>query len=148
MENEDKAKKSCFAGFCIKTPYQLCKKAVKEANSIAELLEKEDRFDRVSCRPAPEGMRMAMRPVKDYEEFESRRAAFDGVMNALKDDNLAIIGVYGMGGVGKTTLVKQVASQAKKEKVFETVVMAALTQNPNIPNVQNEIAEKLIRPQT
>ncbi|OMP06325.1 hypothetical protein COLO4_08188 [Corchorus olitorius] len=145
VEDEEMVKKRCFAGLCpnFKSRYQLCKKAMEEADSIAELLEEEGRFDRLSYRHAPEWMRMAMRPVKDYEEFESRRDAFDGVMEALKDANLSMIGVYGMGGVGKTTLVKQVASKAKEDNLFDAVVIAALTQTPNILNVQNEIAEKL-----
>ncbi|GMY21254.1 disease resistance protein [Fagus crenata] len=43
-------------------------------------------------------------------------------MKALKDDNIRAIGVYGMGGTGKTMLVGEVATQAMKDKYFEEVV--------------------------
>ncbi|XP_022719668.1 uncharacterized protein LOC111277501 [Durio zibethinus] len=141
-EDEVKATKRCFAGFCpdFKSRYQLSKKVEKEANTIAQLLNQKDQFnDRVSYRPAPKGR--STRPVEDYEAFESRSNPLNRVMEALEDDNFNIIGVYGMGGVGKTTLVKEVARQAKEKQLLDEVVLVAVTQNPG--NIQNEIAEKL-----
>ncbi|XVF56893.1 hypothetical protein PTKIN_Ptkin06aG0157200 [Pterospermum kingtungense] len=142
-EDEEKAMQRCFVGLCpnFKSRYQLSREAEKEADTIARLLEEKDRFDRVSYPSAPEGT--ATRPVKEYEAFESRTGAFDAVMKALKDANLSIIGVYGMGGVGKTTLVKQVARQAKKDNLFHEVVMAAVTQSFNLKKIQDQIADDL-----
>ncbi|XVF56889.1 hypothetical protein PTKIN_Ptkin06aG0156800 [Pterospermum kingtungense] len=142
-QDEEKAKQRCFVGLCpnFKSRYQLSRKAEKEANTIARLLEEKDRFDGVSHRPASEGI--ATRPDKEYEDYESRTGAFNAVMEALKDANLSIIGVYGMGGVGKTTLVKQVARRAKEEKLFDEVVMAAATQTFDIKNIQDQIADEL-----
>ncbi|XP_022745671.1 disease resistance protein At4g27190-like isoform X3 [Durio zibethinus] len=142
-EDEENAKPSCFVWLCpnFSSRYQLSRKAEKEANIIAELLKDKDQFDRVSCRPVLEGI--AMRPDKEYEAFESRTGAFVAIMEALKDANLSIIGVYGMGGVGKTTLVKQVARQAKDENLFDEVVMAAVTQSFDIKKIQDLIADEL-----
>ncbi|XVF30837.1 hypothetical protein REPUB_Repub16aG0092300 [Reevesia pubescens] len=141
--DEEKAKKRCFVELCpnFKSRYQLSRKAEKEANTIAQLLEQKGQFDSVSHPAAPEGV--ATRPVKDYEAFESRTGAFNAVMEALKDSNLSITGVYGMGGVGKTTLVKQVARQAKEENLFDEVVMATVTQSFDINRIQDQIAEEL-----
>ena len=44
------------------------------------------------------------------------------IMDTFGDDEIKMIGVWGMGGVGKTTLVKQVAEQAKQGKLFTTEV--------------------------
>ncbi|XP_022747155.1 putative disease resistance protein At5g05400 [Durio zibethinus] len=142
-EDEEKVKQGCFVGLCpnFKYCYQLCRKAEKEFNTIAELLKDNDRFDGVSHRPAPEGI--AIRPAKEYEAFESRKGALDAVMEALKDANLSIIGVYGTCGVGKTTLVKQVARQAKDENLFDEVVMAAVTRSFDIKKIQDLIVDQL-----
>ncbi|KAG8478902.1 hypothetical protein CXB51_028746 [Gossypium anomalum] len=117
--------------------------AEKEVEAITQLLNGKDQFDRVSYRSVVEGM--SIRPVKEYEAFGSRSDAFNGLMAALNDDNVNIIGVYGMGGVGKTTLVKEAARQiiAKEKKLFDEVILVAITQASNNSNIQNEIPEKL-----
>ncbi|KAK8514627.1 hypothetical protein V6N12_057526 [Hibiscus sabdariffa] len=144
QDREEKATKRCFAGFCpdFKSSYPLSKKADKEANVIAQLLTQKDNFDRVSRPSEPKGMD-TIRSVKEYEAFESRRDAFNGLMAALKDDAVSIIGVYGMGGVGKTTLVKEAFKQAKEEQLFNEVILVAINQTPNMLYIQKEIAVKL-----
>ncbi|KAL1144984.1 hypothetical protein V6Z11_A11G267400 [Gossypium hirsutum] len=145
QEDEKKAMESYFAGFLlgIKSRYHLSKKAEKEMEAITQLLNGKDQFDRVSYRSVVEGM--SIRPVKEYEAFGSRSDAFNGLMAVLNDDNVNIIGVYGMGGVGKTTLVKEAARQiiAKEKKLFDEVILVAITQASNNSNIQNEITEKL-----
>ncbi|KAF2294497.1 hypothetical protein GH714_011983 [Hevea brasiliensis] len=64
-------------------------------------------------------------------------------MDALRDPNLNKIGVYGMGGVGKTTLAKEVHRQAIEEKLFDEVVMVAVNQTPELRRIQSEIADVL-----
>ncbi|XP_039034090.1 disease resistance protein At4g27190-like [Hibiscus syriacus] len=143
-EDEEKATKRCFAGFCpdFKSRYQLSRKAEKEVNAIAQLLTEKDAFKDVSYLPAVE-VTDIIRPVKEYEAFGSRSFAFDGVMAALEDDTVSKIGVYGMGGVGKTTLVKEVARQAKVKLSFDEVIFVAVTQTPKTVDLQNEIAHQL-----
>ncbi|KAK8494928.1 hypothetical protein V6N11_047925 [Hibiscus sabdariffa] len=144
-EDEEKFKRRCFAGCCpdLKLRYQHSKKAQTEADTIAQLLNEKDQFiNRVSYRPSVQAIGIN-RPVKDYASFESRTGAFNGVMAALKDDNVNKVGIYGMGGVGKTTLVKEIAIQAQEKLSFTAVVFVAVTQAPNMQDIQNKIAEKL-----
>ncbi|KAK9016303.1 hypothetical protein V6N11_078805 [Hibiscus sabdariffa] len=143
-EDEEKATKRCLAGFCpnFKSRYHFSKKADKEANDIAQLLIEKDAFNAVGYLPAVR-VTDIIRPVKEYEAFGSRSDAFNRVMAALEDDTVSIIGVYGMGGVGKTTLVKEAAKQANEKQLFNEVVLVSIKQKPNMVNVQEEIAEKL-----
>ncbi|GAY66202.1 hypothetical protein CUMW_246880 [Citrus unshiu] len=48
-----------------------------------------------------------------------------------------------MGGIGKTTLVKEVSRQAMEAKLFDMVVFSEVSQTPDIKKIQQEIAEKL-----
>ncbi|KAJ6301193.1 hypothetical protein OIU77_015495, partial [Salix suchowensis] len=64
-------------------------------------------------------------------------------MKALKDDNVNMIGLYGMGGVGKTTLVKEVGRRAKETQLFDEVLLATVSQNPNVMDIQDRMAESL-----
>ncbi|XVF47285.1 hypothetical protein PTKIN_Ptkin03bG0097500 [Pterospermum kingtungense] len=142
-EEEDKAK--CFFGLCpnLKYRYELGKKAEKEARNIAELLEEQRSTfkDKVSHPFDPQEIWAT--PFKGYMPFESRKLILNQILDALKDATLERIGVYGMAGVGKTTLIKQVARIAKADKLFDVVVFALVTQTPDVRNIQQEIADFL-----
>ncbi|KAB2006671.1 hypothetical protein ERO13_D11G325501v2 [Gossypium hirsutum] len=139
---EDDAKNKCFIGLCpnVKARYQLRKKTEDGASSVDELLQR-GRFDKVSYRDVPQPILVV--PTKDFEDFNSRKLEFIKIMEAVKDPNLNIIGVYGMPGVGKTTLVKEVVRQVKEDKLFDSVVMAVVTPTPDIKNIQDQIADTL-----
>ncbi|XP_034926484.1 probable disease resistance protein At4g27220 [Populus alba] len=136
----DESSKKCFMGLCpdLKIRYRLGKAAKKELTVIVDLQEK-GKFDGVSYRAAPSGIG----PVKDYEAFESRDSVLNDIVDALKDGDVNMVGVYGMGGVGKTTLVKKVAEQVKEGRLFDEVVLAGVSQAPDIRRIQGEIADGL-----
>ncbi|PRQ57932.1 putative P-loop containing nucleoside triphosphate hydrolase [Rosa chinensis] len=79
----------------------------------------------------------------DFEAFEATREAMDKVTKALKDDEVSAVGVYGMGGVGKTTMVKHVGNQARKNGIFHHVIMAVMSQSPDLMEIQHTLAELL-----
>ena len=98
--DEDKAKKRCFMGLFpnVTTRYKVSTKI----ESIAEEAVKislRGKFDRVSYRPSRRGIED--RSHKHYEAFESRGPVLDEILEALKDDDVDLVGVYGMPGVGK-----------------------------------------------
>ncbi|KAH9687095.1 Disease resistance protein [Citrus sinensis] len=139
IDDEERAKKFCFKGLCpnLMSRYKLSKQAAKAAKAAASLMGKGN-FSNVSYRPPPEST--VLRDGKDNEAFDSRKKVLQDVTEALKDDKLNIIGVYGMGGVGKTTLVKQVAKKMMEDKLFDKVVMAELTQTPDDQEIQKKLA--------
>ncbi|KAK9215396.1 hypothetical protein WN944_007401 [Citrus x changshan-huyou] len=75
--------------------------------------------------------------------FESRTSTLKEILDALSNRNFNMIGVYGMGGIGKTTLVKEVGRQAKEYNLFEKVISAHVSRTPQIKEIQREIAEKI-----
>jgi adenylate kinase len=48
-----------------------------------------------------------------------------------------------MGGVGKTTLVKEVGRKAKELQLFNEVLMATVSQNLNVTDMQDQMADSL-----
>ncbi|KAG6775116.1 hypothetical protein POTOM_018542 [Populus tomentosa] len=136
----DESSKKCFMGLCpdLKIRYRLGKAAKKKLTVVADL-QKEGEFVRVSYRAAPSDIG----PVKDYEAFESRDSVVNAVVDALKDGAVNMVGVYGMGGVGKTTLVLKVAEQVKEGRLFDKVVLALVSHTPDIRRIQGEIADGL-----
>ncbi|XVE62490.1 hypothetical protein DITRI_Ditri06bG0122000 [Diplodiscus trichospermus] len=137
-KDEKKANQRCFFGLCpnFMSLYQLSRKAEKEANAITELLKQSKDWFEKFYRHSPE--ETTTRTIKKYTDFRSRTAAFDVVTKVLKD--LSMIDVCGMGRVGKTTIVKQVATQAKKENLSDKVLMEAITQSFGTSKIQDQIA--------
>ncbi|XP_044475090.1 probable disease resistance protein At4g27220 [Mangifera indica] len=143
VDDEDKAKKRCFKGLCpdLIKRYRLSKEAEEVEEAGANALEKGD-FSRISHPPLLRRTESIF-VGKDYEHFDSRESNFQEIMDALKDSTVNMIGVHGMGGVGKTTLVKKVAWKAKEDKLFDEVVIAEVTQTPDLKKIQADIAGQL-----
>ncbi|KAG6775144.1 hypothetical protein POTOM_018573 [Populus tomentosa] len=136
----DESSKKCFMGLCpdLNIRYRLGKAAKKELSVVVDLQEK-GKFEGVSYRAAPSGIGL----VKDYEAFESRDSVLNAIVDALKDGAVNMVGVYGMGGLGKTTLVLKVAEQVKEGRLFDKVVLALVSHTPDIRRIQGEIADGL-----
>ncbi|XP_040948699.1 disease resistance protein At4g27190 [Gossypium hirsutum] len=128
--------------------YQLSKKAMKKIQDISELLDNFGQLGPVGYRD-PTAL-----PTIDFlcsEEFvvsESSKAAFNQMIEALKDENINMIELWGMGGVGKTSLAREVGSLAKKLNLvdkklnsFDKVVITTVSQKPNFERIQDQIAQ-------
>ena len=64
-------------------------------------------------------------------------------MEALRNEDMCMIGVWGMGSVGKTTLVKQVSKQSEEHKLFHKVIIVLdITEKPDISEIQRRIASQ------
>ncbi|XP_027174342.1 disease resistance protein At4g27190-like [Coffea eugenioides] len=126
----------------LKSCYLLGRRAVKVTSVVEKLLE-EGQFDEVGSI-APIGEMSLSESIPSLEEgLVSRMSTKKELMEALKQEKTNLMAICGMGGVGKTTLVKQIADQVKFEKLFDEVAMATVSQSPNMRNVQDQLAEQL-----
>ena len=133
LDEEKMARKSC----CLKSRYQLSREARKKAG-IAFQIHGDAQFERVYFRAPLHEIRSA-----PSEALTSRLWTLNEVMEALREENINRIGVWGLGGVGKTTLVKRVAEQAEQDKLFDKVIMASVFQTPDYKEIQHHFADKL-----
>ncbi|KAF3457895.1 hypothetical protein FNV43_RR02555 [Rhamnella rubrinervis] len=118
--------------------HRLSKKAKKMAQSVAEIIVAR-KFDSISYVPI---LQHNFRS-KDYMAFCTRNSIMTGILEALRKDDITSVGVYGMPGIGKTTLVKEVARQALKEKLFDDAIEVTVSESPNLEKVQQDIAKGL-----
>ncbi|KAL5709551.1 hypothetical protein ACHQM5_020227 [Ranunculus cassubicifolius] len=66
------------------------------------------------------------------------------VWDCLINKEIGTIGIYGMGGVGKTTIVTEINNRLLKQKlVFGTVIWVTVSQNTTIRQIQNTVARAL-----
>ncbi|XP_050228112.1 disease resistance protein At4g27190-like [Mercurialis annua] len=147
LDDEVKRNNKCMNGLCPNpiSHHSLGRKAVKIAADVLTLLQEADQWPFLNqiAIPAPPSMSGSTFDAVGIRLFESRRSIEHAVCEALKDDNLGMIGLCGMGGVGKTTLVKKLMKRALNEQLFDEIVMAVVSQSPNIQRLQGEIAAPL-----
>ncbi|RYR04192.1 uncharacterized protein LOC107647161 isoform X1 [Arachis ipaensis] len=134
---ENKRKK-CVGG---RLDYSLGKQATRASQDVVSLAEQKDKLQPISY-PKP-ALRLGPTFTQDIKGLESRKKIIGDVMEKLKDDKIRMISICGMGGVGKTTLVKGVIKVVESEKLFDKVLMAVVSQNPNYQMVQAQIADWL-----
>ncbi|XP_057513867.1 LOW QUALITY PROTEIN: disease resistance protein At4g27190-like [Actinidia eriantha] len=134
----------CFNGWCINlwARYNFSKEAIEKAGEITKF--EGTQFESLSYRP-PASEIVSFSSSKIFTRLESRKTKVKEIMNALDDKNINVIGICGMRGVGKTTIVEEVFRQANAEKKFNKIVwtMVVVSQAPNVTKIQDEVAHKL-----
>ncbi|KAB2603763.1 disease resistance protein RPS2-like [Pyrus ussuriensis x Pyrus communis] len=118
------------------------RRSTKLQQAVVNLYAKKD-FASISYNVRPQEVSMVS--DKHYEAFDSRNLTVKKIMDELRIPNIDLILVYGIGGVGKTTLVEEVLRQAVKEKLFADAVMVRSVQNPDLEGIQKEIARIALR---
>ncbi|XP_068498544.1 probable disease resistance protein At4g27220 [Phaseolus vulgaris] len=63
------------------------------------------------------------------------------IQKLLKDDRVLIIGIYGIGGVGKTFLATYMQSEIKRNKTFKDVLWVTVSHDFTIFRLLQQIAE-------
>ncbi|XP_035542646.1 disease resistance protein At4g27190-like isoform X2 [Juglans regia] len=142
-EGEEKAEGRSSHATCLnlKQRHRLSREANKMVRNIVKHLENGN-FTTVGFLPAAQDHMVTTR-VKNYVTLDSRTSLVNGIMEKLGDANINKIGVWGMPGVGKSTLMKEIERRAKEEKLFHGVVLAAVTENPDLSRIREQIAVML-----
>ncbi|CAI9779544.1 unnamed protein product [Fraxinus pennsylvanica] len=141
FEDATNSEMQCLFFTCpnLTTRYSLGKDATEKTAEVAKLLKK--RFQNVA-----EPKQLVQIPYKnpgDFGDFETRISIKKEIMDALKDKDVSIIGICGMGGVGKTTMAKEIDFEAKIDKLFDEFTWAEVSQNPDVTKIQDQLASKL-----
>ncbi|KAK2640660.1 hypothetical protein Ddye_028455 [Dipteronia dyeriana] len=142
IEENERANMKCFKGLCPnpKKRYQHSRKAAEKAKAIAGLYA-DGNFQTVSFQTIPKETWIPS--YKGYMAFESRKSTLENILDALSNPDVDMVGIYGSGGIGKTTLAREIAGQAEDKKLFDVVAFAEVAVKPDIKGVQQEIADKL-----
>ncbi|KAB2095528.1 hypothetical protein ES319_A01G043900v1 [Gossypium barbadense] len=79
------------------------------------------------------------------EHLEGETMVKEDIWNYLMSDEIRMIGVCGMGGIGKTTIMKHIHNQLLEETkaLFDKIIWVTVSKEPNIPDLQEKLADAL-----
>ncbi|XP_068336000.1 probable disease resistance protein At4g27220 [Pyrus communis] len=143
LHDEGRAKTKCLI-VCsnLISCHQRSRKATKLMKKIEEHENKKKEFSSVAYEAPVEDVSAIA--SDGYMAFESRISMVKDIITELKKPDINRIGVYGLGGVGKTTLAKEVYREAVKENLFDDVVIILnVKEKKDDEKIQKEITKRL-----
>ncbi|GMJ14247.1 RESISTANT TO P. SYRINGAE 5 [Hibiscus trionum] len=127
----------CVSRSCLST-YKFGKKVAKMLQDIKDHMTKGV-FDKVAeTQPAAS---VVVRPDEQPIALES---TINRVWSCIVDEDVGIVGLYGVGGVGKTTLLTQINNKfSTTHNDFNVVIWALVSKDYNVEKIQDRIGEKI-----
>ncbi|PIA25502.1 hypothetical protein AQUCO_11200011v1 [Aquilegia coerulea] len=144
--DEANINKKCFKGLCpdLSSGLRLSKQAVRMTETFHTLQEKGNNFHETGIsHPRPPPNVELVRTTTIVENILPRDSLMNDLMKALKDSNIGSIGVHGMGGIGKTTLVEKINNELAGHILFNKVIMVIVSKDPDLMKIQDDVARRL-----
>ena len=140
-ENQKKCLGTCCPRNC-RSNYKLAKMVREKMDAVAELQSEGSNFQEVAV-PLPSPL-VIERPLEE-KPVVGLDSPFREVWRLLQDKQVGSIGLYGMGGVGKTTLLKKINNKFLQSsiKAFDIVIWVVVSRPTNLERVQETILDRL-----
>ncbi|KAH8519585.1 hypothetical protein H0E87_001120 [Populus deltoides] len=141
-EDSQEIERLCLRGYCsknYKSSYRFAKEVDKRLRDVADLKANGD-FKVVAEKvPAASGVARPSEPTVGLE------STFNQVWTCLREEKqVGIVGLYGMGGVGKTTLLTQINNESLKTlDYFDIVIWVVVSKDLKLNTVQESIGRNI-----
>ncbi|XP_077222681.1 putative disease resistance protein At4g27220 [Tasmannia lanceolata] len=121
----------------VKSRIGLGKRVIRMTEIVVNLKGRGD-FDEVAvCPSPPRVVEMPTTLTHGQESYE------ETLWSCLHDENYSMVCVHGMGGVGKTTLMKTINNKLVGTQDFKVVIWVTVSKDLNIERTQLAIGGKL-----
>ncbi|KAK7362943.1 hypothetical protein VNO77_05068 [Canavalia gladiata] len=137
QETQNKCLRGCCPKNCLSS-YKLGKKVVKMLDKVDELA--------ASGKNVIIAHKLPPKAVEEMplDETIGLNLMLNKVWSCLEDENVGIVGLYGMGGAGKTTLMKRIHNELGKRKhCFEVVLWVVVSKDLDTHQIMNDIRNRL-----
>ncbi|KAJ0075169.1 hypothetical protein Patl1_34401 [Pistacia atlantica] len=149
QKGEREIQKKCLGSCCPRnchSSYKLGKEVIKGTEAVKDLIHKGKEFkslDDVSEKlPPPPVDEISVKKTVGMDSI------LDEVWSCLDDHEVSMIGLYGIGGVGKTTLLQKLNNKfIDKRRGFNVVIWVTVSKEVNFNGIQEVIRNKLDIPE-
>ncbi|KAJ4718311.1 NBS-LRR type disease resistance protein [Melia azedarach] len=122
-----------------KWSYKFAKKVAKKLQVVATL-KGEGAFEAVAER-IPE---TSVDEIPIEPTIVGQRSILDKIWRWLREERVGIIGLYGMGGVGKTTILTQINNKfLSMSNNFDVVIWVVVSKELEYGKIQDDIGKKI-----
>ncbi|KAH7665892.1 P-loop containing nucleoside triphosphate hydrolase protein [Dioscorea alata] len=124
--------------------YKISQRSIKLLKEIKNLKTEHDAFkEKIETQPL-----RAVReiPTSSIVVGKIIKLNLEKVLGYLADDNVSMMGIWGMGGVGKTTLLNEINNSLQGGDAnmgFNHVIYLVVSKEPLFEKLQKEISERL-----
>ncbi|XP_073003314.1 probable disease resistance protein At5g63020 [Typha latifolia] len=146
----EKYKQRCLCFKCFSpngcSNYSLSKTAAKKLLDVQRLLGEGTEIAprQIAITPAPAPVQEVPVPSTSTSS-PNANPNLEEALYYIREDQVLVgmIGIWGMGGVGKTHLLKQINNSFIGDSAFDAVILATASQSCTTGKLQKEIAQKL-----
>ncbi|XP_073003947.1 disease resistance protein RPS2-like [Typha latifolia] len=125
--------------------YTISKAAAKKLLDVQRLLDYETK-EEVAITPVPPPVQEVFIPTTSTSSPFANSNIEEALYYIRTDQVVGMIGIWGMGGVGKTHLLRQINNSFIGDSAFNHVILVSGSQSCTTKKLQKEIAKKLKLP--
>ncbi|XXG82980.1 hypothetical protein AAC387_Pa10g0848 [Persea americana] len=138
-----KEKLGCLNGVlcCYYSELKLAKRVEEHIKTVIELQEKGQLFEGLFIDGVLDTGKIL--PMAELVNTATTKRTLDIIWDSLVDTKIQKIGVYGMGGIGKTTIMKHINNRLKGESIFDHVIWVTVSRATSLERLQSDIAKEI-----
>ncbi|KAI3962215.1 hypothetical protein MKX01_030765 [Papaver californicum] len=119
--------------------YRLGRLVFQKQISVESFLREAGDFQDITDRCPPDPLQQI--PTVEVIGMDLKFKVVDSLVT--EGDHVRIIGLYGMGGVGKTTLLQKVNNEFAEKEQFDLVIFVVVSKDLNRKSIQNQMGKRV-----
>ncbi|KAJ0547684.1 putative P-loop containing nucleoside triphosphate hydrolase, leucine-rich repeat domain superfamily [Helianthus annuus] len=123
--------------FYLCTLHRCSKTAIKKTFSLQQHQEEGKSFETCVSLPAQALGFTDLYQSKNLDDIGTHKSILEEIIRAIEDDTTQIVGINGLGGVGKTTLASEVAKAIKNQ--FADIVFVTVSRTVDVKIIQEKV---------
>ncbi|KAI9107438.1 hypothetical protein K1719_021475 [Acacia pycnantha] len=144
VQGAQEIQNECLSKCCPKN----CKSSYRLGKKVAKMLHEVDDLNTKGQRLGKDDQITHKLPRKlidqiPLDETVGQDFIFDKVWNSIEANEVGIIGLYGTGGVGKTTLLKKINNELERSRPDLFVIWVVVSKEPDLDRIMDNIRKSV-----